>query len=47
MALAAAVARQESGTSGMLEHLAYTLVGLRRAFQVLVAANLLADLLTL
>lgn len=47
LAAAATLARQESSTGGVLEHLADTLVGLGRALEVLVGANLLADLLTL
>jgi len=42
-----AFAGQESGSGRVLEHLADALVGLGRALEVLVGANLLADLLTL
>lgn len=47
LAAAATLARQESSAGGVLEHLADTLIGLGRALEVLVGANLLADLLTL
>jgi hypothetical protein len=40
-------AGEQSGAGGVLEDLADTLVCLGRAFEVLVAANLLADLLAL
>lgn len=39
--------RQEGGAGGCLENLTNTLVGSCRALQVLVGANLLANLLTL
>lgn len=44
---AAPGAGQQSSASGVLEHLADTLVRLGRALEVLVGADLLADLLTL
>ncbi len=47
MLVAAAAAGQESSASGVLKHLADTLVGLGRTLEVLVGTNLLADLLTL
>ena len=40
-------ARHEGGTGGVLEDLTDTLVGAGRAFEVLVGADLLTDLLTL
>lgn len=45
--LVAAFSLQQGSASGVLKHLANTLVGLGRAFQVLVGTNLLANLLTL
>lgn len=45
--LAAAFPLQQRGASGVLKHLPDALVGLGRALEVLVCANLLADLLTL
>jgi hypothetical protein len=47
VAALAAAAGQESSAGCVLKHLADTLVGLGRALEVLVGANLLADLLTL
>lgn len=44
---AATGARHESGACGVLEHLTDTLVGLGGALEVLVGADLLANLLTL
>jgi hypothetical protein len=44
---AAPGAGQQGSASGVLEHLADTLVCLGRALEVLVGADLLADLLTL
>jgi hypothetical protein len=42
-----ASARQKGGTGGVLKHLPNTLVGLGRALEILVGADLLADVLTL
>lgn len=47
MLLAAAFPLQKRSTCGMLENLSDALVGLGRALEILVGANLLADLLTL
>lgn len=47
MAALAAAAGEKSGACGVLKDLADTLVGPGRALEVLVGANLLADLLTL
>lgn len=44
---AAPAAGKQSSAGSVLEHLADTLVRLGRALEVLVGANLLADLLTL
>lgn len=45
--LAAAFPLQQGGAGGVLKHLPDALVGLGRALEVLVCADLLADLLTL
>jgi hypothetical protein len=45
--LLASLAGQESRSGRVLEHLTDALVGLGRALEVLVGANLLADLLAL
>jgi hypothetical protein len=47
VALASAASREESSASSVLEHLTNALVGLGRALEVLVGANLLTNLLTL
>ncbi len=47
MALVSGTARQKSSAGSMLKHLTDALVGLGGALEVLVGANLLADLLTL
>lgn len=47
LVLGAAAARQQGGTGGVLENFADALVGLGRALEVLVGADLLADFLTL
>lgn len=43
----AALTGQESSTSGRLKDLTHTVVGLGRAFEILVGADLLANFLTL
>jgi hypothetical protein len=47
VAALSAAAREESSAGSVLKHLANTLVGLGRALEVLVGADLLTDLLTL
>lgn len=47
MLLATALLGKERGASSVLKHLTDTLVGLCRTLEVLVGADLLADLLTL
>lgn len=47
MLLAATFSLQQSGASGVLKHLSNALIGLGRAFEVLVGANLLPYFLTL
>lgn len=47
MLLAAAFSLQQSSASGMLKHFPDTLVGLGRALEVLVGANLLPYFLSL
>lgn len=47
MLLATALLGKKRRASGVLKHLTDTLVGLCRALEVLVGADLLADLLTL
>lgn len=47
MLLVAPIPLQQGSTRGVLKHLPDTLVGLGRAFEILVGTNLLADLLTL
>ena len=43
----AALAGQKSSTRGRLEHLAHTVIGLGRAFEIFVGTDLLADFLAL
>lgn len=47
MLLAATLLGEEGGAGRVLEDLTDSLVGLRRALEILVCTNLLADLLTL
>lgn len=43
----AALSSEESSAGGRFKHLTHTVVGLGRAFEILVGADLLADFLTL
>lgn len=46
-ALLLALPGEQGGARGVLKHLSHTLVGLGRALEVLLCANLLADILSL